>query len=497
MERYDDKSSMALVPVTERTVSFEGTTEFSLPEYLGEVGKLLWVRPTVQLPNGFLSAGTAEYAGRITYRVLFVGTDGKLYGAEQEESYSFSLPCEAAGLDRVSVLPEVDTVIARVLGPRKLSVRCRMRAEIVGYAEKSLAPDMQGVEGELCRLGGVAQSGRFSLLRGDMVELGEEIALEEGAFQVAFAHAEVYMPDVTVRAGEVHCRGEVVVTLVLSPEEGVPYALVRRLPFDASLAGEAPSGACVRAYGAVCDLRTVRDEGGLSLAVSFQPVAEMQENTPVTYLKDAFLPGVQTTCQNERVRIFSAGECSNVHFSVSGTADGDACGMPRDAVILTALAEAEVRDRSCDARGTVVSGEICCHILYKNGEELGAAGMSVPFSVRTEGKFETLSVKSSVPICRVGWQGEALSLDAELLLALRACGSAELTRVSEIEMGTPVKTCALDMEICYPARGESLWHIARRYAVSPEELALANGISGEVEALPEGTVYLLIPQAKG
>ena len=171
MERYDDKSSMALVPVTERTVSFEGTTEFSLPEYLGEVGKLLWVRPTVQLPSGFLSAGTAEYAGRITYRVLFVGTDGKLYGAEQEESYSFSLPCEAAGLDRVSVLPEVDTVIARVLGPRKLSVRCRMRAEIVGYAEKSLAPDMQGVEGELCRLGGVAQSGRFSLLRGDPTQL--------------------------------------------------------------------------------------------------------------------------------------------------------------------------------------------------------------------------------------------------------------------------------------------------------------------------------------
>ena len=499
MERYDDKSSVALLPVTERTVSFEGTAEISLPEYLGEVGRLLWVRPTLQFPNGFLSAGTAEYAGRVTYRVLFVGTDGRLYGTEQEENYSFSLPCEATGLDRVSVVPQIDAVISRVLGPRKLSVRCRMRAEVMGYAEKSLAPDLGHVEGELCRMGDVTDGGRFSLLQGDAVELGEEIAIEgESPVQAVFAHAEVYMPDVTARAGEVHCRGEAVVTLLLSPEAGAPYAVVRRLPFDVAIAGEAvTTGAAARAHATACDLRVIPGEGCVALALSFLPVAEVQENEPIAYLKDAFVVGMQTTCQSERVRIFRAGECGNVHFSVSGTAESEACGLPREAVILASLAEAEVRDKHCDSRGTTVAGEICCHILYKNGEEFGATGMSVPFSVRTEGEFEALSVKATVPTCRVGRQGSLLSLDAELMLALRASNSAELTRVSEIEVAPRARHRNADVEICYPARGETVWSVARRYAVSPEELAISNGIAGDSEGRSDGASYLLIPPFEG
>lgn len=495
MERYDDKQSTVLLPVTERTVSFEGAADISLPDYLGEIGRLLWVRPTVQMPNGFLSAGMAEYAGRVTYRALYVGTDGKLYGTEAEEGYTFSLPCESAGLDRVSAMPTVDAVIARVLGPRKLSVRCRMRAEVVGYAEKSLAPKLPDVQGELCRLGGAAEGGRFSVLQGDTVELAEEIALEGNApVQVVFAHAEAFLPDVVARVGEVRCRGEAVVTLLLAPEEGVPYALVRRLPFDASIADETvASGASARAFATVCDLRTVTTEGALTLALSLQPIAEMQENTPVAYLRDAFLPGASTACQSERTRIFRAGACDNQHFSVSGSAAAEACGLPCDAVILATIAEAEVREKRCDTRGSVIAGEICCHLLYKNGEELGAAQMSVPFSVRTEGDFETLSVWATVPSCRVTRRGEELLLDAELALALRAAHSSELTAVSSIEVGACAARQSFDVEVCYPARGETLWSVARRYAVSPEELALANGIVGEFDAMPEGVRYLLVP----
>ena len=493
MERYDDKSSMALVPATERTVSFESVAEFSLPEYLGEVGKLLWVRPTVQLPNGFLSAGTAEYAGRVTYRVLFVGTDGKLYGTEQEENYSFSLPCEAAGLELISVLPQVDAVISRVMGPRKISVRCRMHAEVMGYVEKNLAPDVKGAQGPLCHLGGVAEGGRFASLRSEMIELGEEIALEDDA-QVVFTNAEVYLPEVDARVGEARCRGEVVVTLVLSSEAGTPYALARRLPFDTVVEGEMiSSGSALRACGAVCDLRAVKGEGRLALAVSFILSVEMQESIPVTYLKDAFLPGSQTECGTERTRIFCGGECGNVHFSVSGRVKAETCGMPRDAIVLASLAEGEVRDKRQDARGITVSGEICCHILYKNGEELGAAGMSVPFSVRTDGAFESLSLGASVPSCLVGRQGDELVLDAELMLALRACNGSDLTRVREIETMPLAKGTASDIEICYPSRGESLWDVARRYAISPEELAISNGIASESYDLPLGTTHLLIP----
>ena len=167
--------------------------------------------------------------------------------------------------------------------------------------------------------------------------------------------------------------------------------------------------------------------------------------------------------------------------------------MPQGATVLACVAEAEVQEKRCDARGISVSGEICCHMLYKNGEELGAAQMTVPYTVRTEGEFDVLSVGASVPVCRVTCQGNQLSLDAELQLALRAVGSTEVQYVDEMEIGADKAPLASDLEICYLGKGETLWSVARRYAVSPRELALINGVAEDAETLPDGVGYLLIP----
>ena len=204
--------------------------------------------------------------------------------------------------------------------------------------------------------------------------------------------------------------------------------------------------------------------------------------------------GVHTTCQRECVRIFRAGECGNAHFSVSGAVGAEVCGVPREATVLATLAEAEVREKRCDARGITLTGEICCHILFCKDGEVGAAGTSVPFAVRMDGGYEALSVQASVPICRVAWQGDELLVDAELAVALRASHTVELTRVSGVEMGARVENTHADMEICYPAREETLWSVAKRYAISPDALALANGIAAGAEDFPAEMRYLLIPK---
>ena len=208
------------------------------------------------------------------------------------------------------------------------------------------------------------------------------------------------------------------------------------------------------------------------------------------------MPGARTVCQSSSKRIFTPGICRNVHFSVSGTAQAGECGLPAEAAVLAAVAEAEVGERRVDERGISLSGDICCHLLYQSGEELCATQMTVPFSVRTEGDFEALSAKASVPICRVQRQGDALRLDAELQVALRASESCMLTAVGSLAITPREDAPTCDVEICYPTRGETLFGVAKRYAVSPEELAIANGIAdaGEYGALDAN--YLLIPRYK-
>ncbi|MBO7341796.1 MAG: hypothetical protein J6U87_03845, partial [Clostridia bacterium] len=62
MEYRDEKNVGIGVKVTDKTVSFELNTELSLPDYLGEISRLLWVRPVVSAPSRFLSGGNAEFS---------------------------------------------------------------------------------------------------------------------------------------------------------------------------------------------------------------------------------------------------------------------------------------------------------------------------------------------------------------------------------------------------------------------------------------------------
>jgi hypothetical protein len=53
-----------------------------------------------------------------------------------------------------------------------------------------------------------------------------------------------------------------------------------------------------------------------------------------------------------------------------------------------------------------------------------------------------------------------------------------------------------DLEICYPASGETLWDVGKRYGISPDTLADANGLCadapGDADSLRD-VRYLLIP----
>ena len=61
MEYRDEKNTCIQSQVTDKTVSFEQNGELSLPDYLGEVSRLLWVRPTILPPARFLNGGNAEF----------------------------------------------------------------------------------------------------------------------------------------------------------------------------------------------------------------------------------------------------------------------------------------------------------------------------------------------------------------------------------------------------------------------------------------------------
>ena len=118
--------------------------------------------------------------------------------------------------------------------------------------------------------------------------------------------------------------------------------------------------------------------------------------------------------------------------------------------------------------------------------------------VSTEGSFEAISTFATVPVLRVQRERDRVRVDAELMLSMRGVSFDTVVPVLEASFSPREAGVRTDLELCYPAAGESLWEISRRYAVPPSEIAVANGIGTEDMATGESLAsvrYLMIPKS--
>lgn len=487
MEQNKEISACVQVEVLHKNVPLEFGVELSLPDYRSEISRLLWVRPTVLPPVHFVGGGNVDFSGRVCYNVLYAGPDGGLHVAQAEGTYGFSLPIENGSAPVFSVCVTPDAVIGRVVAPRKLTVRCRAGAQVMGYADAPLAKGLhEPMLARACTLMSSEMSGRFVTATSDAIEVGEDFAAADVA-EVLHAHAEVFLPDVSVGEGVVRCRGDVIVTLLCrSGEATMPITLTRRLPavIEVESAQITPDfRASVSAV--VSEIVAVAQEGRISLSLSLLPSVEAMKNESVRYVHDLYLQGKSTVCQRGVKRLWKSEFCGNRNFSITEAIPLSDLRLNADDTIIDAYAEAELA-----ASG---NGEITCHVLYCRGSEFGVSEASFPFRVTLEGEGSVASLTSHVPILRVHAEGDRLRVDAELGVCMRTVSDTEIDFVQSAEEGKSEARGYLDMELCYPTPTDTLWEIGKRYAVPPEQIAAHNGMSGEDPSATVGISCLQIP----
>ena len=310
------------------------------------------------------------------------------------------------------------------------------------------------------------------------------------------------LPQVTADGEEVHCEGEAVIRLLLTregAEGGAPFVTECRIPFEhqLSLTGLPPMAA-VRAHGVIREVRSTVEGDDVLLEVSGAIVAEGQGEEATLLCRDLFSAGYQAEYHTKEERLWRAGPCCNRNFSVSGERTLAELGLAADAECILAIADGELRERSVEGGKTVLSGEVCCHLLYKQSGEYGIADFSIPFRTFLDEEWDHAACAATVPSCRISTvrDGEALRADAEVYLSLRAGRSAPTAMLSSATFLPAAQQDRADLEICYPHAGESLWEVSKRYGVSPETVANANALSADAPGASgslEGVRYLIIP----
>ena len=527
-------------PILTRTLTAELAGDFSLPDYQPEIKRLLRIGTNILPPNRFAGNDGVEMQGMLDYYVLYMGHDNGVYCAPLSTEYTMRAETEAppsVGVGEPLVClcdATAEPATGRVTAPRRLHIRCKIKADVKLYGEYPLEGD-GGEDSTLEKLTDTAEVGRLYWGMGEALPLTDDVILPpaQGEMRVVCAEGKVMMSEATPTDGSIHCRGEVALKLTLCPAENEEEfasdttegrisppltVLQRKIPFTQAVDVAGVTPACgVSACGYCTDISVEMEEGRLHVDMTVVTEARAQKNERITYVADLYSTRRTGVCRYATHPAERALRAINGNFTLSDSLPLAEVGVDPAAkvadVTATAVPEALSVDR---AKGRcLLTGTCRCHLLLLRDGEYASADMTLPFRyefddqsvLQGDGQSEPADLlqvegmpvfdgQITVVNCRARMDGERVGVDAELAVAIRTCQPSPVTALSEADFGEEVSRRRGEYVICFPAPTDSLWSVAKRYHAPMAALTAVNnlptGVPCQATESLEGVGYLIV-----
>ncbi|MBO5969992.1 MAG: DUF3794 domain-containing protein [Clostridia bacterium] len=489
----------------DRAQTCELSDDFTLPDYMPAVGRVLSCTAAVGTPTLYLGGGSAEYAGGIRYSVLYESAeDSSLWCAELPSEYDLVLSDNALPKDpsALSYLPDAsaENVSARVTAPRKLTLKSRVRLspELRTYADAETLIHGTGGNDDLKILTARADCGYYSSVSNTPITCKDRLTRAEAGlsasdeFRIISSRGDVMISHVQLSDGGAICRGEVCAHILLTREgEGErPRKMIRKIPFAETL----PIGSTlpnrsqivgVRAIGVCPSLNATATEDGIDLEATVTLSAEAASTGEITYIKDAYSKISDCESSRRKLTLPSPVACWNGNATVSSSKP------------LTELS-LDSGMRLCDIRATLLpeikteisggrftaSGKIKFCAIADNGAELIPAEFEADMKYTAdlrEGVDDLplkISVTATVAEAKGRIDSDRIVCDCEIYISCLIEKEQEIDTVGEINL-TPSAFSRPDsshIRVYYPCASETLWDIAKRYRTDAELISEKNAL---------------------
>ncbi len=522
-EGYAPRRSVQ-VPVLDRTLTTEVVGDFSLPDYQPEIKRLLRIGVNVLPPNRFAGNGGMELGGSLDYYVLYMGHDNELYCAPLSAEYRLEVNAGEEARSSLSAIGEpmvctcdttTETPIGRVTAPRRLNIRCKLKAEVKLYGECPLGVDTADRDEHTEMLPGEAEVARLYWGLGDALPLQDDLILppgEGGEWRVVCAEGQILMSEAAPAQGMVNTRGDVLVKLSLCPAESAEAfasdvaeekpasnltILQRKIPFAQAIDMEGVTPACTATARGYCtEISVQMEEGHVHLDLGVVTEVRAQKNETIPYVKDLYSTRRESTCRYVDYPTEKAVRALNGNFTLSDSLPLSEVGMDPAARIADVTAVAIPTQLTTDPeKGRCVWSGICrCHLLLLREGEYTAADMELPFRYEFDDPallrgdnhesngITDVDGSMTVVTCRARMDGERVGVDAEVGVSLRTHRPAPLVALSEVIAGDTVTRRRGEYVVCFPAPTDTLWSVAKRYHAPMAALTAANNLSAGADA---------------
>lgn len=481
--------------VCQRQLGTDVSEELTLPDYQPAINRLLRITPTLTPPARYIGAERIELSGSVSYGILYSGEDGQLYTATLPSSYSFEaapddIPeADLSALACLLATVRPDSLTGRVTAPRRLSLRMHLTAHITCLAD---CQPQETLEGEvnsdgLRRLVEQAEFGDAVHAEEESIPLEDEIIHEqgEGELRVIGADGWVFVNEASAARGCIVCRGELILRILTCREGGRQdvESITRRLPFVREL--EAPQvspGWECRGSGKCRSVNVSVGDGRLLCEAAMSLEAEACHRDSFVSTRDIYSTTASAEISLAEHRAWLPVKVANGNFSQSGVFDAAEAKLPSQARIVDAVGTASADSLICEHGRCVVGGEVHYSLIYNDGEQYGAVELSQLLRYETDlpsgvpdGEL-CGSAELTVLSCRSRMDGERVSVDCEIGVALSAGLDVRIPVLERARFGSAVQLRTGECVVCYPDSADTLWSVARRYLADADAIAAQNSL---------------------
>ncbi|MGM9625161.1 MAG: SPOCS domain-containing protein [Eubacteriales bacterium] len=487
--------------------------EFSLPDYLPDVRRILRVTADAHVTGRYMNGEKLELEGNVSMSLLYM--------SEENTIHCFSAPLPfaqnitAAGLDEntvITVKQTADNAVCRLSGPRKCTLRCRLKAAVRALTQRPVQPDLSalGSDETLCTHTVTTPACSIICAGSDDLRYAEDIPAGNAVIsEVLTCSVTPVLSETRAGSGSVVCKGEYLLEAFCAFQgdgDGVAYrTLKKRVPFSETFLCEGVTDQfrCEPDISVISVIPTVTEDGrNLGMDFSVECSVSCMADTDVRIITDAFLPSYDVRITGEDVQTYLPVRMTAGNFSAAGNIRYDAAeniADVTDCVMHACIDRTEIQDSRLILTGllnvSVIAQTEDMKYLPVSGE--------IPIRWETDGTGIPENSLSCISECHIlscsarpDNTQKTIACDAELQIFLSAARKMTVKLPKNVTLPTDAKKITLPpypVILCYPQAGETLWDIAKRYRLTPEILCQTNRLPENTESVPETVRFLLIP----
>ncbi len=474
------------------SMSHEASEDVTLPDYYPEIRKIVFVSARVLPESKFVSDCSVEAEGSISWSIYYIGEDSKLTFAPALTHYTMNtqLPvCQESG--GLSLDTRIETETCRAVAKRKLNLKARLRSHIIAESERSLEENVSFADSSNVTAADLItlekQTSTVSAMRRFTGEgtrsVSAQLTIPDEASAVG-CDALISRCESKARDGAVNIAGEATVYVITASSDGKYSHTELSIPFAEEIAANGVlDGDMCRAWGRCVSASISSNDGGATVDVELELEFETCRNEEAAATLDAFSTSAEATLELSEIVPVRALRCRENNVSINETLKRKNQGSPDEYLAFSSF---DGRVEKCEVLDgkLIISGSVQLKAVFADENDAQCEEYSIPFKYECDGKVSAGDVI---------WRGEAsisgasvkqtadenggkLIVRCEVELCVTVIEKCRITAVESVKLTRNAQNPASDLiVICYPEQNETLWDIAKKYRVSPNEISRLNG----------------------